>query len=146
VIRAATADDAAAILAVHRASRAAAYARLGPAEQAAGKSTEQSWRESLQRSAAAWVWEAGGEVIAFAVVEGDVLGGLYVLPGFEGRGIGSALLAEAVAAGARSLWVYEEHPSARAFYERHGWVAEPDTAYVGADWALQRPALRYRLP
>lgn len=146
MIRAATAADATDVLRVHRASRCEAYAHLGTQEEAAGRSTAESWRETLERADAAWVWVDGGAVVAFAVVAEGVLAGLYVLPGNEGRGIGSALLDRAVAIGARSLWVYVEHRAARHFYERRGWVGEPDSAHVDERWALRRPAMRYRLP
>ena len=142
--RPATPADAAQVLRVHRASRSAAYAGLGTPQEAAGRSTVESWRETLEGAAAAWVWEQDGSAVAFAVVAGARLAGLYVLPGHEGRGIGSALLDLAVAAGARTLWVYAEHAPARAFYEQRGWVAEPGTAHVDDRWALKRPALRYR--
>ena len=142
--RPATPADAADVLRVHRASRREAYAGLGTPEEAAGRSTVASWRETLERADAAWVWEQDGSVVAFAVVVEDKLAGLYVLPGSAGRGIGSALLDLAVAAGARTLWVYEEHHPARRFYERRGWVGEPETAHVDEGWALRRPAMRYR--
>ena len=143
-VRRASPDDAEAVLAVHRASRAAAYAHLGPPEQAVGQSTVESWAAALA-DGDAWVHEEDGRVVAFAHKVGPKLAGLYVHPDAQGRGIGSELLDTAVAAGARELWVYEDHPTARAFYERRGWVAEPETTHVGEDWALPRPALRYRL-
>lgn len=146
MIRRATADDADAVLAVHRASRAAAYAHLGPPGAAAGHSTVQSWRASLERADHAWVAERDGAVVAFACVEGDKLAGLYVLPSEQGAGLGGALHDLAVDHGARALWVYAEHRAARSFYECRGWIAEPGTEHVDPGWALQRPALRYRRP
>jgi GNAT superfamily N-acetyltransferase len=144
VIRPASPDDAPEILAVHRAARAVAYAHLGPPEEAVGRSTADSWRATLE-SGCGWLFVENELVLGFAVVVGAKLAGLYVHPDAQGRGIGSALHDAAVAGGARELWVYEEHGAAREFYERHGWVAEPETAHVGEDWALKRPALRYRL-
>lgn len=128
---------------VHRASRAAAYAHLGTPEQAAGRHvTVEHWQQWLARSRV-WVW--GDPVEAFASVDGDVLSGLYVLPDAQGRGIGSALLEIAVAHGARQLWVYAEHPQARAFYERHGWRPAGEPEVSDDEWSLPRPALRYVL-
>ena len=146
MIRSATPEDAPAILAVHRASRRAAYAHLGTPEEAQGQSTVDSWRATIERADHAWVDERDGGVVAFACVIGPKLAGLYVVPEEQGRGLGHALLELAVAHGARELWVYAEHAAARRFYERHGWVGEPDTAYVDDSWALRRPAMRYRLP
>ena len=54
---------------------------------------------------------------------------LYVEPGFNGRGGGTALLqralAELHAAGAHPvrLWCFQANTGARRFYERHGFVA-----------------------
>jgi len=54
---------------------------------------------------------------------------LYVAPGFNGQGLGSALLqralAELHAAGAHPvrLWCFQANTGARRFYERHGFVA-----------------------
>ena len=69
---------------------------------------------------------------------------LYVAPGFQGRGIGGRLLAEATAAapGGLALHAFERNHAARRFYERHGFRAaerrpasaneegEPDILYV----------------
>jgi len=143
-VRAATVDDASAVLAVHRTARGAAYAHLGTPEEAAGKATLENFRIQLQ-TAQAWVFERDGDVIGFAVLEGELLRELYVLPDARGTGAGKALLEVAVAHGARQLWVYEDNPAARAFYERHGWVAEPGSAYADPQWAIVEPAVRYRL-
>lgn len=143
-IRDASPGDAAEILAIHRASRAVAYAHLGSPEEAAGRSTVESWRATLE-GGRGWLFEEDEHVFGFAVVVGAKLAGLYVHPDAQGRGIGSALHDAAVAAGARELWVYEEHGDARGFYERRGWIAEPETAHVDENWALKRSALRYRL-
>ena len=42
-------------------------------------------------------------------------------PAAQGAGVGSALLAEAQAAGARELRVLEANGHAREFYEARGW-------------------------
>ena len=72
-----------------------------------------------------------------------MLAQLYILPGEQGRGIGSALLAKAMArrpAGMR-LYAFQRNTRARGFYERRGFVAvefgdgsgneegEPDVLY-----------------
>jgi len=50
---------------------------------------------------------------------------LYVSPAAQGLGIGAALLAKLVAhtAGPIRLYCFENNRRARAFYERHGFVA-----------------------
>ena len=68
---------------------------------------------------------------------------LYIAPGFQGRGLGSRLLknAQGAATGLLQLWTFQRNSRARAFYERHGFVAvrqtegeneenEPDVLYV----------------
>ena len=145
MIRAATVQDAQTILAVHRATRAAAYAHLGTPEQAAGQSTVESWSLSIETSQA-WVFERDGVIIGFVLLQGDLLRELYVLPSAQGTGAGRALLQTAVDHGARALWVYVDNPSARRFYERHGWIEEPASAYADPGWAIVEPAVRYRLP
>ena len=74
---------------------------------------------------------------------GPVLFHLYLAPAWHRRGIGAALLAEALAAhgGRLSLRCLARNRAARAFYERHGFRAaafgdgadteegEPDVLY-----------------
>ncbi|MEA2247388.1 MAG: hypothetical protein QOH46_1917 [Solirubrobacteraceae bacterium] len=140
MIRLAVAEDAAAIAHVHRSSRAEAYAHMGSNRVI----TTEEWDEWLPRSVTR-VWDDRGALTGFGSVTDGLLTGLYVLPGVQGTGVGSALLAAAVADGARELWVYEERTQSRAFYERHGWVAEPESRVTGEDWRPRAPALRYRL-
>jgi ribosomal protein S18 acetylase RimI-like enzyme len=90
-----------------------------------------------------WVAEAGGRVVGVAALEGEMLQQLYILPGYQGRGIGSDLLALAKSRrpdGLR-LYAFQRNTRARAFYERRGFVAiafgdgsgneegEPDVLY-----------------
>ena len=83
------------------------------------------------------VAEEAGEVVACCFTEGDLLDLLMVHPARQGRGIGSALLADA------EERLFEAHPvirlesfaanaSANRFYEARGWQAsarkkDPDT-------------------
>lgn len=137
--------DAEAVLAVHRATRAVAYAHLAPPDQAMGKATAESWEAAIARSDA-WVCERDGRVVGFAAVEDGVLRGLYVLPASQGTGIGTTLHDVAVDHGVRELWVFVDNPAARGFYERRGWLAEPVSARIDPQWAIQAPAMRYRRP
>lgn len=80
-------------------------------------------------NAPVWVWEEAGAIRGFSA--GDPRNGsiwaLFVDPPFEGRGIGSALIARACAslveAGHRTATLDTE-PGTRAaeFYRRQGWV------------------------
>jgi GNAT superfamily N-acetyltransferase len=90
-----------------------------------------------------WVAEAGGRVVGVVALEGDMVQQLYILPGYQGVGIGSALLALAKSRrpGGLRLYAFQRNTRARAFYERRGFVAiafgdgsgneegEPDVLY-----------------
>ncbi len=76
-----------------------------------------------------WVWEEGAEVVGFSA--GDPRDGslwaLFVDPAWEGRGIGTALLARACAslsAAGHLTATLDTEPGTRAaaFYRHHGWV------------------------
>jgi putative acetyltransferase len=72
----------------------------------------------------AWGVRAAGELVGVAVERGGFLSQLYVAPGWQGRGIGSALLAQARAAAVEplQLWVFARNTAARRFYARHGFA------------------------
>jgi GNAT superfamily N-acetyltransferase len=68
------------------------------------------------------VAEAEGRVVGFAALSADFLEHLYVLPAFQGIGIGSSLLRLAKRArpdGFR-LWAFQRNTGARRFYEARG--------------------------
>jgi GNAT superfamily N-acetyltransferase len=68
------------------------------------------------------VAELDGRVVGFAALEGDLLGHLYVGPGHQRRGVGSALVdwvKGSRPAGFR-LWVFQRNEGARRFYEERG--------------------------
>jgi GNAT superfamily N-acetyltransferase len=53
---------------------------------------------------------------------------LYVLPGAQGRGVGSALVQVAQRASARlRRWTFQKNHAARRFYERRGFVLMRET-------------------
>jgi ribosomal protein S18 acetylase RimI-like enzyme len=68
------------------------------------------------------VAEADGRVVGYAALSAEVLEQLYVLPAFQGMGIGSSLLD--LAKGGRpdgfQLWVFQRNARARRFYESRG--------------------------
>jgi GNAT superfamily N-acetyltransferase len=77
--------------------------------------------------------------------------GIYVHPDHWRTGTGTALMEEAVARmaaagfGEATLWVLEENPTARRFYERQGW--RPDGAIDVFERGGANPTeVRYRLP
>lgn len=98
-------------------------------------------------------------IVGFAALDGTVLDHFYLSPDARGRGIGSALLAAVKEASPEelSLHVFQRNLAARAFYERHGFVAgelddgsrneenEPDLTYrwsAATDATGSEPAVR----
>ena len=69
----------------------------------------------------AWVWDEDG-IRGFAILRGGELSHLYVDPGEQARGIGSALLdrAKERRPDGFTLWVFQQNEQARRFYERRG--------------------------
>ena len=151
LIRRASPGDADAIAAVHRASMREAMPWLPdlhtPAE-------DRAWvAATVLPHQEVWVAETAGQVVGVASLDrDDFLTQLYILPGFQGRGIGGALLETAKAArpaGFR-LYAFQRNMRARRFYERRGFSAvafgdgsgneegEPDVLYA---W---RPAPEHR--
>ncbi|MFF9628071.1 GNAT family N-acetyltransferase [Streptomyces fradiae] len=142
-VRRATAADGEAVTAVFLASRAAALPylpRLHSDEQT------RAWIESVVLpGSTVWVAELGdpAEVVGFAALDGTVLDHLYLRPDVRRRGIGTALLetVREASPGRLSLHVFQRNTGARAFYERHGFLAgefddgsrneenEPDVTY-----------------
>ena len=144
-IRDATPEDAAAIAEVHVRSWRSAYRGMIPVEVLDALSVvqrERNWRERLLLATTAdaipftLVAELAGAVRGFCNVsrlDADAeatIGALYLEPAHLRAGIGSALLATALArlrdAGRDDvvLWVLEENRAARAFYERFGFAAD----------------------
>ena len=88
----------------------------------------------------------------FSADEPDVgeLYAIYVLPDIHGRGAGRALMTETVERlrgdnfGEAVLWVFEDNPRTRRFYEDTGWSADggvKDETWLGTT----APAVRYRI-
>ena len=98
-----------------------------------------AWERALaERDQRLWVAEIEGRVVAYAVLRGAHLRALYVDPMAQGAGVGTRLLTEAEAAGARELEVFEGNGHGRLFYEDRGWR---DAGPAG-EW-LDRPLRRY---
>lgn len=72
-------------------------------------------------TAEAWGVFDGPDLAGFAVVRGDWLDHLYVHPGWQGRGVGSALLEHGWSRtdGGLQLWAFEANHAAIGFYRRH---------------------------
>jgi len=161
-VRRARPDDVDAITDVHVSSWQAAYAHVFGEERLAGIDAQRRRRLAERMVAdptcAVFVAEdEDGRIVGFASGgasrdpdAGAEIYSIYLRPGDWGGGSGPELLHAAVAglreAGHRDaiLWVLEDNPRARRFYEREGWrldgghKVEP---YLGVDVA----EVRYRL-
>jgi GNAT superfamily N-acetyltransferase len=158
-VRRATGDDALAIESIRVRGWRNAYRHVfPPAELDALPVDPTRWRARLDTPPAGWstfVAELGGAVVGFASVgpSRDVEGlgelyAIYVDPDAWSTGAGRALIERAERQLAATyeeatLWVLEDNPRARAFYERAGWA--PDGARKAEErWGVRAPEVRYR--
>jgi ribosomal protein S18 acetylase RimI-like enzyme len=135
VIRPGQVDDAEAVARVHVETWQAAYAHALPHEDLQAMSPADRVEQWRRRPPI--VAEVDGEVVGFVSVgasasddaEGELYA-IYVQPDHWGTGVGRALMqageAELVRLGYRNvvLWVLDDNPRARRFYELAGWTAD----------------------
>ena len=159
-IRRARLEDAAAIAEVHVRTWQAAYEHVFGAERLAG--IDRAGREGLARRFAtdseydAFVADEDGRIVGFVACgvpeepgEARELFAIYVRPESWGSTAASGLMRAALdAMQARGvpdaiLWVLDDNPRARRFYEREGWHADgtAESEYLG----LTVPLVRYRI-
>ncbi len=101
------------------------------------------------------VAEEGSDVIGFVSIgpsrdERGVgeLYAIYVHPDWWGTGAGRALIARGeqelgAAYAEATLWVLDDNPRARAFYEAGGWSGDGATK-SDERWGVRAPEVRYR--
>ena len=139
-IRRASVADAAGIASVHVRTWQAAYAHIFGSERLAQLDVRrrvEGWTRVLADGEPVFVADDDGRVVAFVSVGacGELEGvgelyAIYALPEAWGSGAGAGLMRAAVeqlgADGYREaiLWVLEDNPRARRFYEREGWYAD----------------------
>ncbi|MCF6108829.1 GNAT family N-acetyltransferase [Mesorhizobium muleiense] len=100
------------------------------------------------------VWSAFGNDLLIGIIafREDWIDQLYVLPGAQGTGVGTALLGIAKSqARSLSLWTFQRNDAARGFYEKRGFIVtkvtdgseneerEPDVLY---SWVASEEAMR----
>lgn len=142
-IRRAGPGDAEALAAIGRATFIETFAQLYPPEDLAAflaeaHSVERARADLADPDKAAWLVEAGGAAVGYALAcpaklpnqavsaEDGELDRIYILKAHRGGGLGSRLLAETLAwlekDGPRTLWigVWSENYGAQGLYARHG--------------------------
>jgi len=162
-VRRATEGDARAVATVHVESWREAYAHVFPADGLAALSVGE--REAIARSVLAHpergtllVAEVGDAVVGFAsagaafdpgIDAGEVYA-IYVAPGHWGQGIGRELMERALelleGRGFEHavLWVLDDNPRARRFYEAGGWRLD-GARRVGEHLGVRTEEVRYRI-
>jgi GNAT superfamily N-acetyltransferase len=111
--------------------------------------TNASIAASFLTDSKGWIAEQGEQIVAFSIADRKThsIFALFVLPGFEGRGLGSRLLDLALCwlweNGAERVWLTTD-PQARAarFYERRGWVCTFTDLGRDSRYECLRPAER----
>jgi len=127
ILRAATAADLPGIARV----RTSVRENLLTVEQLRERGvTNESVAASFLADSRGWVAEHDREIVAFAIADraSRSIFALFVLPDWEGRGLGSRLLELALGwlreNGATVVWLTTgPETKAAGFYERRGWVA-----------------------
>ena len=157
-VRLATPDDARAIAEVHVATWRGAYAHAFPAEVLESLSVderERLWARTVASDEFTVYVAQTGRVVGFVSVgpsrEADGEGELYAIyvePSSWGAGAGPALMRAALDRLAERfasaiLWVLEDNPRARRFYEREGWVLDGERIDVVR--GVEVAEVRYRV-
>jgi ribosomal protein S18 acetylase RimI-like enzyme len=159
-VRDATKADAEAIARVQERAWQVAYAHVFPVDELAqgGFIQPKRWRDRLGHAPHGWstfVAVAEEGVVGFVSVgpsrDEQGLGELYAIyvePGAWSTGAGRALIERAeeqlrAEYTVATLWVLEDNPRARHFYEHAGW--SPDGARKAEErWGVRAPEVRYR--
>ena len=81
-------------------------------------------KQGIQEVPLLFYAEEKGAPCAFLGMEGDSIEMLFVAAEARGRGIGSALMRQALALGASRVDVNEQNPQALGFYRRFGFEVE----------------------
>ena len=159
-VRRARPEDARAIARVHAETWRDAYEHVFGAERLASVSADArlgQW-ERILAAGQSDVFVAVADGIVGFVSTGDSrdadaeaeLFAIYVLPEAWGTGAGSALMRAGVeamrlrASGDAVLWVLDDNPRARRFYEREGWALDgerKEDEYLG----IRVAEVRYRI-
>ncbi len=119
---------------------------LTPEQLRARGITEESMAASFLTTAKGWVAEYDSEIVGFSIADREeaTVFALFILPEFEGRGIGSRLLDLAVdwlgTNGVARAWLTTgPNTKAARFYVRRGWVMVGPGTYSDDRYELTLP-------
>jgi GNAT superfamily N-acetyltransferase len=123
-VRRGEAEDGPAIASLYTAARVHAVPQMPPARHTAEEDVAFYSHRVAEPEVTAWLAEADGGLLGFALCTPTFLDSLYVRPDLTGQGIGSLLLdvVEATHPDGYELWVFESNDGARRLYERRGLV------------------------
>jgi GNAT superfamily N-acetyltransferase len=159
-VRTATGADAEGIARVQERGWQTAYRHVFPAEELdrGGFIQAARWRERLERPPLGWstfVAERDGAIVGFTSVgpsrDEHGIGELYAIyvdPREWSTGAGRALIERAEEQlredyAEVTLWVLEDNPRARRFYERAGWGLDGGRK-AESRWGVRAQEVRYR--
>lgn len=82
------------------------------------------FRHIIQDKCRIWVYESNEDILGFMAMNGDFVDRLYVDPGSQGKGIGSAFIeyAKSIYPSGLKLKTHQLNKRACAFYEERGFV------------------------
>jgi putative acetyltransferase len=138
-VRPARVEEAEALAELQRLASLAALAHIFPPDLYPFPidDVRERWQAALADPAArVVVAEVDGAQVGLACVRAEWLDGLYVVPAWWRKGVGSALhehtlsLVERLGSRRCHLWVLEDNHRARQFYERRGWRENGQTRVV----------------
>ena len=90
-----------------------------------------------------WVYESGNSIVAFISMHDNEIGGLFVLPQYQSKGIGSELV-DFVIKGhpVIEVEVFERNVMGRAFYEKYGFKLVKSYYHLNSRNEVLRLALK----
>jgi GNAT superfamily N-acetyltransferase len=138
-LRPALPHEADSLLAIQREAAVGAYSHIYPPERYPfpDDAVREVWAKAISDpEVEVYVAEVDRVPVGAVSVDEGFLSTLYVLPAYQGSGVGSALhdLAlerlRALGFGEARLWTLEGNEAGRRFYERRGWVLTDETRVV----------------